>query len=47
MEAWTFCPDIASPNIKAKLPENQSNILLSGRNDLLINGSPILPRVYE
>jgi hypothetical protein len=38
MNAWTFRPDIDPPNIKAKLPENKSNILLSGQNALLING---------
>jgi hypothetical protein len=39
MNAWTFRPDIDPANIKAKLPENTSNILLSGRNALSINGS--------
>jgi hypothetical protein len=38
MSAWTFRPDIDPPNIKAKLPENQLNILLSGQNALSING---------
>jgi hypothetical protein len=33
---WTFRPDIGPPNIKAKLPGNLSNILLSRRNPLLI-----------
>jgi len=38
VDPWTFRPDIDLPNIKAKLPENPANILLSGRNALLING---------
>ena len=38
LELWTFRPDIALPNIKAKLPENPRNSLLSGQNALLING---------
>ncbi|MCX6930867.1 MAG: hypothetical protein NT154_47845, partial [Verrucomicrobia bacterium] len=38
MVAWTFCLDIAPPNIRANLPESQANILLSGQNDLSING---------
>ena len=33
---WTFRPDIGPSNIKAKLPENPSNILLSGRTALLM-----------
>ncbi len=40
MILWIFRPDIELPNIKAKLPENHINILLSGRNALSINGSP-------
>jgi hypothetical protein len=35
-DPWTFRPDIGPSNIKAKLPENHSNILLSGRNALLM-----------
>src|SRR5258706_11231881 len=34
---WTFRPDITPSNIRAKLPENHSNSVLSGRNALLIN----------
>src|SRR5205807_1296304 len=34
----TFRPDIELSNIKAKLPENHLNSLLSGRNALSING---------
>jgi len=41
MVAWTFCLDIALPNIRANLPESQANILLSGQNDLSINGSVV------
>jgi hypothetical protein len=33
--------------MQANLPENQSNILLSGQNDLSISGSLILLRVLE
>jgi hypothetical protein len=33
---WTFRPDIGPFNIKAKLPENIANTLLSGRGDLLM-----------
>jgi hypothetical protein len=29
-----FRPDIGSPNIQAKLPENHANILLTGQNAL-------------
>ena len=35
-EPWTFRPDIGPCNIKAKLPENIANILLSRRNALSI-----------
>ncbi len=38
MEFWTFCPDIAPPDIRANLPENQADILISGQKDLSING---------
>jgi len=38
MKRRIFCPDIALPNIKAELPDNYRNILLSGRNALSING---------
>jgi hypothetical protein len=38
MVAWTFRLAIASPNIRANLPENQVNILISGQNDMSING---------
>jgi hypothetical protein len=38
MVAWDFCLDNAPPNIRANLPEGQANILLSGQNDLSING---------
>jgi hypothetical protein len=38
MGSWTFRPDIGVPNIKAKVPENHANILLSGQNALSING---------
>src|SRR5712671_3608502 len=31
-ESWTFRPDIRPSNIRAKLPENHANILLSGQN---------------
>jgi hypothetical protein len=41
MVAWTFCLDIAPPNIRANLLENQASILLSGQNGLSINGSGI------
>jgi hypothetical protein len=37
--SWTFRPDIGSPNIQAKLPENLANILLSGQNAVSISGS--------
>jgi hypothetical protein len=30
-ESWTFRPDIRPSNIRAKLPENHANILLSGQ----------------
>jgi len=39
MVACNFCLDIAPPNIRANLLENQANILLSGQNGLSINGS--------
>jgi len=35
---WDFRPDIGLPNIKAKLPEKRSNIVIAGQVDLLING---------
>jgi hypothetical protein len=38
MVAWYFRLDIALPNIRANLLENQANILLSGQNDLSISG---------
>jgi hypothetical protein len=38
MVDWTFRLDIALLNIRANLPENQVNILLSGQNNLSING---------
>ena len=34
-----WCPEIADNRHRAKLPENQSNIALSGQNGKLINGS--------
>src|SRR5437867_7343304 len=37
MIAWTFPPDIGRRNIRAKLPENNSNIKIAGQIDLLIN----------
>src|SRR5438552_1579384 len=36
MNPWTFRPDIGLPNIRAKLLENPANIMIAGRNDLLI-----------
>ena len=41
MKRQTFRPGIGPLNIKAKPPENHGNILLSGRNALLMNGSPV------
>jgi len=38
MISWTFRPDIGRRNIRAKLPENNSNIKIAGQIDLLING---------
>jgi len=38
MNIWDFRPDISRSNIRAKLPEKQANIVLSGQNDLIING---------
>jgi hypothetical protein len=38
MEFWTFLPAIEPPNLKANLPENHANILISGQNDPSING---------
>jgi hypothetical protein len=38
MNSWDFCLDIGPPNIRANLPENHTNILLSGQNGLSING---------
>jgi hypothetical protein len=38
MNNWTFRPDIEPPNIKAKLPENHTIILLSGQYALSTNG---------
>jgi hypothetical protein len=35
MSSWDFCLDIGPPNIRANLPENLVNILLSGQNDLI------------
>jgi len=35
---WPFRPDIGVPNIKAKLTENFSNIMIAGQTDLLTNG---------
>ena len=35
---WDFRPDIGLPNIKEKLPEKRSNIVIAGQIDLLING---------
>src|SRR6516162_5115548 len=41
MRFLTIRPDIGSFIIKAKPPENRVNILLSRRNALSINGSPV------
>jgi len=37
MIPWTFRPDIALPNIRAKLPEKALNIKIAGQTEALIN----------
>jgi len=40
-----WCPEIADNRHRAKLPENPSNIVLSGQNAKLINGSALDQRM--
>jgi len=38
LHSWTFRPDIGLDNIRSKLPENEANIMIAERIDLLISG---------